>query len=152
MICAYCSEAILPGEDRADISNMDAHRECALRSALGGIGHLLDHAHFCRGVGPDAGLDHRTSALMVDIWVTRKGVEAAARAGRNEDVVATRIAVEWWEQDGMAHLAPDAPYRVCSECGRFSWSADPGDTCGMPQPTGPPCAGTFSEEQHAPAD
>lgn len=73
MICALCDEPILPNE-RADIRTMDAHRECALRSVLGGIGHLIDHAHFCHGeLGPDAGLDYRTSALMVDIWFTRKG-------------------------------------------------------------------------------
>ena len=45
---------------------------------IGGIGHLIDHAHFCRSdAGPDAGLDYRTSALLVDVWVKRKGVEAA---------------------------------------------------------------------------
>lgn len=77
MRCYLCDEPILPSEDRADI-NIDAHRECSLRSVLGGIGHLIDHAHFCRGVGPDAALDYRTSALMVDVWVSRKGLAAAA--------------------------------------------------------------------------
>ncbi len=79
MTCYLCRETITPFEERADIVTMDAHRECSLRSALGGIGHLIDHGHFCRGeLGPDAGLDYRTSALLVDVWVTRKGVEAAA--------------------------------------------------------------------------
>lgn len=77
MICANCNETILEGEERADIITMDCHRECALRAVIGGIGHLIDHAHFCKGVGPDAGLDYRTSALMVDVWVHRKGVEEA---------------------------------------------------------------------------
>lgn len=82
LICAHCRETILADEDRADIITMDAHRECALRSALGGIGHLLDHAHFCHSeLGPDAGLDYRTSALLVDVWVARKGVETAPREG-----------------------------------------------------------------------
>lgn len=73
MICFHCKEEILPNEDRADIIYMDAHRECALRNVLGGIGHILDHAHFCTGpLGPDAGLDYRTSALLVDVWVHRK--------------------------------------------------------------------------------
>lgn len=77
-ICSYCGEPVHPNEDRADIINVYAHRECALRSALGGIGHLVDHSHFCRSdLGPDAGLDFRTSALMVDVWVARKGVAAA---------------------------------------------------------------------------
>ena len=79
MICAHCSEPILPSEERAEIITMDAHRECALRSVVGGIGHLLDHAHFCKGIGPDAGLDYRTSALLVDVWIARKGVEAVPR-------------------------------------------------------------------------
>jgi hypothetical protein len=74
MICVHCNEPILFKEDRADILNMDSHNECSLRTVLGGIGHLLDHAHFCHGeLGPDAGLDYRTSALMVEIWITRKG-------------------------------------------------------------------------------
>lgn len=78
MICFHCDEPITTSDDRADIINMDAHRECALRAVIGGIGHLIDHAHFCQGVGPDAGLDYRTSALMVDVWVHRNGIEAAA--------------------------------------------------------------------------
>lgn len=54
MICYYCEEDILP-ENRADIITLDAHKECALREVLGGIGHHLDHAHFCKGeLGPDA--------------------------------------------------------------------------------------------------
>ena len=75
MICVHCNESIAADEERADIITMDAHRECALRSVVGGIGHLLDHAHFCSGVGPDAGLDYRTSALLVHVWVLRKGPE-----------------------------------------------------------------------------
>lgn len=84
MICAHCQEPILPGEDLAEITIADsaatnAHRECTLRIVLGGIGHLIDHAHFCGGeLGPDAGLDYRTSALMVDVWVHRKGIKAMA--------------------------------------------------------------------------
>lgn len=82
MMCDHCQEPILQGEEIANIITMDAHRECSLRSVLGGIGHLIDHAHFCKGMGdPDAGLDRRTSALMVDVWVARKGVDAAARIG-----------------------------------------------------------------------
>jgi len=78
MKCFHCGEPIHSYEERADIITYDAHRECALRMVIGGIGHLIDHAHFCRSdAGPDAGLDYRTSALLVDVWVKRKGVEAA---------------------------------------------------------------------------
>lgn len=88
MTCWYCKEPILSSDDRADIVNLDAHRECALRMVLGGIGHLIDHAHFCHGpLGPDAGLDYRTSALMVDVWVHRKSVEAAVERGKDTDTV-----------------------------------------------------------------
>lgn len=77
MICTWCNEPILIGEARADVVGMDAHRECALRSVVGGIGHLIDHEHFCHGEkGPDAGLDYRTSALLVDVFIHRKGVDA----------------------------------------------------------------------------
>lgn len=77
-LCSLCGEAMGDGEPSV-VQNTDIHRECALRSALGGIGHLLDHAHFCHGeLGPDAGLDYRTSALLVDVWVARRSVEEAA--------------------------------------------------------------------------
>lgn len=82
MICESCNEPILPGEDRADIITMDVHRECALRNVMGGIGHLIDHGHFCREKhDPDAGLDRRTSSLLVDVWIARQGVEEAVKIG-----------------------------------------------------------------------
>jgi hypothetical protein len=82
MICAHCEEPILPGEDRADLINVDAHRECALRVVLGGIGHLIDHEHFCGSeLGPDAGLDYRTSSLMVDVWAHRVGLKLGTQIG-----------------------------------------------------------------------
>jgi hypothetical protein len=79
VICALCEEPILEGEDRANVRPMNAHRECMLRNVIGGIGHLIDHEHFCSGVGPDAGLDYRTSALLVDVWIWRKGVDGKKR-------------------------------------------------------------------------
>lgn len=42
------------------------HRECNLRSVVGGIGHLRDHARWCvREHDPDGGLSYRESALAV---------------------------------------------------------------------------------------
>jgi len=79
--CVLCTEPMEAGEKSASLA-CEMHRECALRSTVGGIGHLIDHAHFCQGVGPDAGLDYRTSALLVDVWVARKGVEEAVDRGR----------------------------------------------------------------------
>jgi hypothetical protein len=62
----------------APVHPLVAHRECLLRSALGGIGHLIDHEHFCRVKhDPDAGMTYRESAKLVDVWVQLKGVDAA---------------------------------------------------------------------------
>lgn len=71
--CVHCSEPILPGDEIAagyvyDIDGVQrrAHRECALRMVLGGIGHHLDHAHWClEEHDPDGGLSYRESARAV---------------------------------------------------------------------------------------
>lgn len=56
----------------------DQHVACALRSTLGGIGHLMDHAYWCGERGdPDAGLSYRESALFVAEWVQAHGIDAA---------------------------------------------------------------------------
>ena len=53
------------------------HRSCLFRSALGGIGHLLDHRFWCVvRQEPDAGLDWSASARCVDALVARYGVDA----------------------------------------------------------------------------
>lgn len=58
--------------------NRIAHRECLLREAIGGIGHLEDHAYWCTEMhNPDGGRTRRQSALEVDEWVHQHGVEAA---------------------------------------------------------------------------
>lgn len=45
-----------------------------------------------------------------------------------------------------AHLRDDAPFLVCSRCGRKSWGGDSaGKPCGMSQPDGSLCRGTFTE-------
>lgn len=42
------------------------HRECMLRSVMGGIGHLEDHDFWCEQMhDPDGGLSYRESALKV---------------------------------------------------------------------------------------
>jgi hypothetical protein len=45
---------------------------------LGGIGHLLDHAHYClEEHDPDGGFTYRESARLVAVWVDLQGgVEA----------------------------------------------------------------------------
>jgi hypothetical protein len=78
-LCAMCNESVVVDPSSTVIQTDEGprkmHRVCGLREVVGGIGHLLDHDHFCRNMGsPDAGLDYFTSALMVDVWVQRKGV------------------------------------------------------------------------------
>jgi hypothetical protein len=78
--CALCQTDVV-GSDRGSFVGIaeppyfgPVHRECSLRSALGGIGHLQDHAIWCVQKGdPDAGLDYRQSALAVWEWVAVHG-------------------------------------------------------------------------------
>jgi hypothetical protein len=58
------------------------HRECGLRSTIGGIGHLIAHDYWCtERHDPDAGLTYRQSALLVDTFVAVVGVEEAVGRG-----------------------------------------------------------------------
>lgn len=73
--CPLCETNVDPGGDHLMIGtptgHASAHRECLLRSVMGGIGHLTDHAHWCLTVhDPDGGHTYRESALLVDQWVT----------------------------------------------------------------------------------
>jgi hypothetical protein len=79
MNCSLCNEPM--GNEPSTNGNpaFPMHRACGLRSALGGIGHLIAHEHWCLQRGdPDAGLTYRQSALLVDAYVRVMGVEAAA--------------------------------------------------------------------------
>lgn len=79
--CPLCGELVYKGQhDIASIrfDGLLAHRECALRSVLGGIGHLEDHDRWCSSpAGPDKGLTFRQSSLAVDAWVKDHGIDAA---------------------------------------------------------------------------
>lgn len=65
--CSYCDEAIVDGDNGAVMKYMGTvHRECSLRSVAGGIGHQVNHEHYCLGeLGTDAGLSRRRSAELV---------------------------------------------------------------------------------------
>ena len=66
----------LPGFFGSDGQPAPGHRECMLRSVVGGIGHLIAHEYWCvQHRDPDAGLTYRQSALLVDAWVHIMGVE-----------------------------------------------------------------------------
>lgn len=50
------------------------HKECSLRSIVGGIGHLEDHRRWCMDAeDPDGGRTRRQSALEVWEWVHTHG-------------------------------------------------------------------------------
>lgn len=73
----------LCGRDRAEaellllpMPSPDFHPECGVRMALGGIGHLEDHAYWCgERHDPDAGLSFRESALRVAAWLTERAAQ-----------------------------------------------------------------------------
>ena len=76
VMCVLCGEYMATSD--AWDAGLLSHRECSLREVLGGIGHLIDHAHFCLVKhDPDAGMTYRQSALLVDVWVSLVGVDRA---------------------------------------------------------------------------
>lgn len=73
--CQLCGASLDPVFDDEVM-----HRECALRSVMGGIGHLIAHDYWCiERHDPDAGLTYRQSALLVDAFVMVVGVDETAR-------------------------------------------------------------------------
>lgn len=75
-ICELCKEPVT--SDAVPAIDMRVHAACLLRSVMGGIGHLLDHDHFCTGLGdPDAGLSYYVSARLVQTYTSAVGVDAA---------------------------------------------------------------------------
>lgn len=84
--CEMCGEPIqvfdqgsfvgtVRGEEGAWVPLLSpVHKECSLRSVLGGIGHLENHLVWCKEKhDPDAGLGYRASAIMVWAWVADHG-------------------------------------------------------------------------------
>lgn len=79
--CPLCWEPVSPGDARYGqrigglAGNRIAHRECLLRTVIGGIGHLTDHAYWCtERHDPDGGRTYRQSALEVDEWINQHGL------------------------------------------------------------------------------
>jgi len=69
-LCVLCDEPIRPHETANPMMTAEgprrAHRECALRAVVGGIGHWEDHAYWCGQMqDPDGGRTFRQSALEV---------------------------------------------------------------------------------------
>lgn len=79
--CELCQEPVRPGDETQPLNGglFMAHRECLLRNVMGGIGHLEDHLRWCvQAHDPDGGRTYRQSALEVDAWIRRWGIEAAS--------------------------------------------------------------------------
>ena len=80
-VCVLCNEEVDDYDAAAfpigtPEGPREAHRQCLLRSSIGGIGHLIAHKYWCGEMNdPDAGLTYRQSALMVQRWVEIVGIE-----------------------------------------------------------------------------
>lgn len=74
MSCMHCHERFVEGDNGAVMPTGYAqHRECALRSVIGGIGHVLDHDLWCTIEGdPDGTIGKRASAILV--WQLSQGM------------------------------------------------------------------------------
>lgn len=96
--CLMCEEPFQIGDPLVPVGTLTeaagfvarmAHVECMMRTVLGGIGHLENHAYWC-GIKEDcdAGLTFRESALKVKAWVDEHGIEAAIKAGSEGEAAA----------------------------------------------------------------
>jgi hypothetical protein len=90
--CAMCDELVEEGHQGSFIGTENGlapvHKECSLRSVMGGIGHLTDHAHWCGEMhDPDGGHSYRHSALLVWQWVAQHGFPLGDRVRRGFRVV-----------------------------------------------------------------
>ena len=85
--CQMCGEPMTSMEEKESIAKhryLIVHRECGLRSALGGIGHHVDHYKWCVQAGdPDMGLSYRESARRVDALVAGWGIDAVVASSVN---------------------------------------------------------------------
>lgn len=70
-LCLLCDEPIQADDQGSWMIGVTGlwqpvHRECSLRSVLGGIGHMENHLKWCVEMGdPDGGHSYRESALLV---------------------------------------------------------------------------------------
>lgn len=109
--CVLCDEPIGDGDSGTLMAARNpvtgqwgpepVHRECSLREVLGGAGHLAAPPHAPGTCDLDGGLTRHQSALLVQRWVDRMGVENTIGAGRypqvrealRRDIEAMRLSV-----------------------------------------------------------
>ena len=64
--CLLCEEPIADTDQGSYLGIDPVHRECALRSVIGGWGHHVNHHYWCIQMhDPDGGLSYRESARRV---------------------------------------------------------------------------------------
>lgn len=83
--CALCDEEIeetdkswtMPFVDADGVVNLrDVHKECIVRTTLGGIGHHEDHDYWCGHMhDPDGGRSYHQSAIEVVALLKERGIE-----------------------------------------------------------------------------
>jgi hypothetical protein len=104
--CLLCGVTIVEGESGTYVGTMGlrpppyalattepVHKECSLRSVMGGIGHLVDHDRWCVERGdPNGGLPYRESALLV--WTFSAGARLGIAVLRDllEDAHEMRVS------------------------------------------------------------
>src|SRR4051812_472038 len=78
-------------------------------------------------------------------WAPLTDADAVPHYEAYPEWEVVRVVEQQSSTEGLpAHLREDAPYVVCSDCGRKSWGGDAvGTLCNMPQPSGEQCAGKF---------
>lgn len=85
--CLACDTPVTEGQQwkpmkyvtMTSVEDRKVHVECGLREVMGGIGHLTNHAYWCKEMhDPDGGLSYRASALAVWGWIKDNGFDAAA--------------------------------------------------------------------------
>jgi hypothetical protein len=97
--CLYCTVEIheddggifvatlVDGPDgRRVAGRKPVHRECNLRTAIGGAGCLAAEPHEPGTCNPDGGLSRYRSALLVQKWVDEMGLENVLNAAQYKQV------------------------------------------------------------------
>lgn len=122
--CGLCDEPL--GDEKSVSKRQPMHRACALCAATGGIGHMLDHEHFCVRLGdPDAGLDYRTSALLTEVFVSRGHIRRQAVAPTEQEA-ATAADQEFADLVARTEGCPCDGHDPgpCPEHDRAQWIAE----------------------------
>ncbi len=141
-ICVWCEEPLNGAVGAVPINTMEGerwqHRECALRSVLGGIGHQIAHEYWClQRNDPDGGLSRRQSALMVAAMYDVVGEDEVAKRAAYAPVAASADPWEsdpasspddaWGELEDLLWQDPEGPWLPPSRTDQ-----EPGSEAGAP--------------------